>query len=416
MKAKLTFVTTLILAAALAAVSCGGKQETKTEDTRPPAPARVEAVRAEAVDDYYEAVGTVRAKTTSVIASQVLGAVVRMNVREGDVVRAGQTLVEIDNRDARSQSQKAQAGVREARGALDEVDKNIRAGESAKTAAEASRNLASATFNRYKNLLERGSVSRQEFDEVKARHEVAEAEVQRADRLLQSYQAKRRQVQAKIEQAGADVSSAEVYAGYARITAPFSGIVTARQADVGYMAAPGAPLLTLESGAGYQLEASVEESRIGSIKYKDPAVVSIEALGGQELHGTVEEIVPTADPSSRSYLVRIRINPGELTGGRVLRSGLYGKARFLSGQKQVVTLPQQAIVRRGQLVGVYAVDESGVAHLRLIQTGKAYGDRVEVLSGLNEGEQVVVEGAEGLADGSRVLVTRQAAQAVTEER
>ena len=410
MKVKLSIIALFVFA--LAAAACGGKQETKPEPATAVTAAgvRVEVVHASAVEDFYEATGIVRAKTTSVVASKVMGTIVRMNVGEGAFVRAGQTLAEIDNRDARAQTQKARAGVREAQESTDEADKSISAAESAKAAAEANRRLAEATFKRYANLLERGSVSRQEFEEVRARHEVAEAEVQRAERMLQSLQARRRQVLARVDQARADVTSAEVQAGYAHITSPVSGVVVAKHADVGHMASPGTPLVTVESSAGYQLEAAVDESRVGQIKLGDAAVLRIEALGLQELHGAVEEIVPSADPASRSYLVRIRLNPGELAGRPTIRSGLYGKARFLSGQRQIVTLPQAAIVRRGQLVGVYAVDEAGTAHLRLIQTGKELGDRVEVLSGLNEGERVVVEGTGSLSDGVRLPAFAQAAE------
>jgi membrane fusion protein, multidrug efflux system len=409
MKVKLSIVV-LTLSAALAGASCGAKREAGAE--APPAVAagvRVEAVRASAVEDYYEAAGTVRAKQTSVVASKVMGSIVSMSVGEGDFVRAGQTLAEIDDRDARAQTRKARAGVREAQESADEVDKNIRAAESARDAAEASQKLAAATFRRYENLLGRGSVSRQEFEEARARHEVAEAEVRRAERMLQSMQARRRLVLARVDQARADVASAEVQAGYARITSPVSGVVVAKHADLGHMAAPGSPLVTVESAAGYQLEVAVEESRVGRIKLGDAAVVRIEALGPRELHGAVEEIVPAADPASRSYSVRVRLNPGELAGLPPIRSGLYGKARFPSGQRQVVTLPQDAVVRRGQLVGVYAVDEAGVARLRLIQTGKTWGDRVEVLSGLSEGERVVVEGAGAVSDGVRVQAPAPAA-------
>jgi multidrug efflux pump subunit AcrA (membrane-fusion protein) len=88
-----------------------------------------------------------------------------------------------------------------------------------------------------------------------------------------------------------------------------------------------------------------------------------------------------------------------------LRSGLYAKAQFISGQRQALTIPQSAITERGQLVGVFVVDNSGVARLRLIKTGKVFGQTVEVLSGLNAGEQIVVDGLSAIQDGTRVRET-----------
>jgi multidrug efflux pump subunit AcrA (membrane-fusion protein) len=359
--------------------------------------AQTEVVKPASVDDFYEAVGTVRAKTTTTLSSKVIGSVISMRVREGDRVRAGQLLAEIDSRDARVQTDKAQAGLREAQTSVDEVEKNIRAAESAKVAAEANRNLAAATFKRYQALLERKSVSQQEFDEVQARYKVAEAEVERAERMLQSMQARRNQVTARIDQAKADVAGAQVYAGYSRITAPINGIVTMKQADVGTLAAPGAPLLTIEDSNSFRLEAAVEESRIRDVRLNQPVTVLIDALGGEELSGRVVEIVPSTDPASRSYTVRI-----ELPARPLLRSGLFGRARFTAGERKVMTIPQKAIVQRGQLTGVYVIDSSGIARLRLITIGKAAGERIEVLSGLSDGDRVVTDAGSGVSDGSKV--------------
>lgn len=378
--------------------SCSKKQEAASLEKTPVVRnVPTETVKTAPVTDFYEAVGTVRSKTTTTLSSKVVGSVISMRVREGDRVRAGQLLAEIDSRDARIQTDKAQAGLREAQTSADEIEKNIRAAESAKAAAEASRNLAAATFKRYQALLERESVSQQEFDEVQARYKVAEAEVERADRMLQSMQAGRNQVTARIDQARADVAGAQVYAGYSRITAPINGVVTAKQADVGTLAAPGAPLLTIEDGNSFRLEAAVEESRIRDVRLNQPVTVLIDALSGEELSGRVVEIVPSADPSSRSYTVRI-----ELPSRSLLRSGLFGRARFTAGERKTMTIPQKAIVQRGQLTGVYVIDSSGIARLRLITLGKATGDRIEVLSGLSDGDRVVTDAGSGVSDGSKV--------------
>jgi RND family efflux transporter MFP subunit len=219
--------------------------------------------------------------------------------------------------------------------------------------------------------------------------------------MLQSLGAKRRMVLARIDQAKADVAGSQVYASFTRIAAPISGVVVSKQADVGYMAAPGAPLLTIESGTDYRLEAAVQESQINQIHLGDQPRVQIDALGPQELVGTVVEIVPTSDPASRTYLVKISIAPTS-TSQQIIRSGLYGKARFITGQTQALAIPQKAVVERGQLTSVYVVDQSGIARMRLVKIGKTYSDRVEVLSGLSEGEQIVVEGLAAVNDGSRV--------------
>jgi multidrug efflux pump subunit AcrA (membrane-fusion protein) len=361
--------------------------------------AQIETVKTSSVDDYYEAVGTVRAKTSSVVAARIMGNITSVRVREGDRVRAGQTVIEIENRDAPVQIQKAQAGVRESTDAMDEAERNIRAAESARDAARANESLASSTFNRYQTLFNRQSVSPQEFDEVRTKLEIAKAESQRFDGMLQAAKARQNQTFGRIDQAKADVSNARIYAGYSRLTSPINGVVVAKHVDVGSMATPGAPLLTIENDANYQLEVSAEESQLGKIHLGDQASVTIEALGNQQLTCSVVEIVPAVDPNSRSYTVKLSLP--NITGQQ-LRSGIYGKARFVSGARNVLSVPQKAITQNGQLVSVFVVDQSGTARMRLIKTGEKIGERVEVLSGLNDGEQIVSEVFAQLKDGTRV--------------
>ena len=399
MKYALTFV--LVTLAFAAVNACAGKHEPAVTPGPTIQGVKIETVAQQPLDESYEAVGTVRAKASSVVSSKVMGSIVAMRVREGDTVRAGQVLVEIDGREARIQTQKSGAGLVEMNGALDEVDRSIKAAEASRTAADANRRLATSTFRRYEQLFQRQSISQQEFDEARARHEVAAAEAERSERLLQSLLARRRMALARIDQARADVSSSRVYSSFTRIVAPINGVVVSRQADVGYMAAPGTPLLTIESGGDYRLEAAVQESQINKVHLGNQVRVQIDALGPQELAGTVVEIVPASDPASRTYLVKISIAlPGN--NQQIIRSGLYGKARFVTGQTQAITVPRTALVERGQLTSVYVVDQAGIAHMRLVKTGKTYSDRVEVLSGLAEGEQIVVDGGTAVNEGSRV--------------
>ena len=370
---------------------------------------KIETLQTSLVDDYYEAVGTVQAKNRSVVAAKVMGNIVALHVREGDVVRIGQTLIEIDNRDASIQLQKTQAGMREVQDSLEEVERSIHAAESTRAAAQASEKLAKTTLERYETLFQRRSVSPQEFDEVRTKYEIASAESERADRLLQVTVARRNQMRARIDQAKADVANVRVYVGYSRIAAPIDGVVVSKQADVGYVTTPGMPLLTIESSSHYQLHASVEESKLGTIHLNDQVHVVLEALGNTDLMGTVEEIVPAADPATRSYIVKIAVvNSGDTH----LRSGMYGKARFVTGQRKMLSVPQTALAQQGQLVGVFVVDQSGVARLRLVKTGRVFGDRIELLSGLNDGEQIVSEGIPSLRDGVRVREATKDAQRI----
>ena len=394
---KIRIVMSLLFLTAMI-ICCGKKEEAVVDKSAPISVqgVRIETAKASPVAEDYEAVGTVRSKTTTVLSSKTMGNILAVLIREGDHVRTGQLLIEIDDRDTKAQLQKAQAGLREVQDAEEEIEQTIRAAESARDAAEAGRSLALATFTRYKSLLDEKSVSRQEFDEVQAKLKVAEAEVDRASRMLQALLAKKNQVHAKQEQVRADITSARVNVGYGRILSPMDGIVISKQAEFGLLAAPGVPLLTIEDNSRYRLEVSVEDSMLRKIRLGTPVQISIDALGPQELSSRVSEIVPASDPGSRSSMVKVDLSQP------ALRSGLYGKARFSVGQKQAIQVPQKAILQRGQLVGVFIVDPSDVVRLRLIQAGKTYGDRTEVLSGINDGDRIIVEGLEKVKEGDRV--------------
>jgi len=400
---KIGVVISMIVLASTT-ISCGKKEEAVIEKTTVIQGVKIETITLSPVEEEYEAVGTVRSKTTSVLSSKTVGNILAVLVGEGDRVRTGQLLIEIDDRDTRAQLQKAQYGLREVQDVQEEIDQNIRAAESTKEAAEAGRSLALATFNRYKALLEQKSVSPQEFDEVQAKLKVAEAEVDRAGRMLQALKAKKNQVLAKTEQAKADITSTQVYVGYSRILSPMNGIVISKQAEIGLLAAPGVPLLTLEDSLRYRLEVSVEDSMLRRVRVGMPVRVVIDALGPQELSSKVAEIVPASDPGSRSSTVKIDLwgEKEKSVGPPDLRSGLYGRARFSVGQRQAIQVPQKAVLQKGQLVGVLIVDPSNTVQMRLIKTGKPYGDRVEVLAGIKDGDRIIVEGLEKVKEGDRV--------------
>lgn len=395
----------LIVFLFMAPSSCGKKEETAPKEIVPTIKGiRGEVIKGATVEDFYEVTGTVRSKVSSVLSSKITGNIMALHVREGDRVKAGQLLIEIDDRDGSAQLRKAQAGVREALEMLDEVDRNIQGAESAEKAWEAEQALSLSTYNRYKALLEKRSVSQQEFDQAEARYRARSAELERAKAQIKSLSARKKQVLAKIEQARADVAAARILLGHARIQSPIKGIVAAKQTELGGLAVPGAPLLTIEDDSHYRLEAAVEESRIGKIRLGSSVSVFIDAFGSLEWNGKVGEISPASDPATRSGIVKIDLLPkGKKAGAQpLLRSGLFGKARFSSGERTSIIIPAKAVIQRGQLQGVYVVDATNIARWRLIQTGKSYGEKIEILAGLRDGEKILTESLEKVRDGYRV--------------
>jgi RND family efflux transporter MFP subunit len=255
-------------------------------------------------------------------------------------------------------------------------------------AAKANLDLAQVTFKRMEDLAAKRSISNQEFDEASARFKAAQANYDMA-------RAKRTQLQSKMEQAEQERRGAEIIRGYGRIAAPFAGIVTAKSVNVGDMASPGMPLLTIERQDGYRLEASVDESKVSGVRPGQTVRIAIEGTAC-DASSRVSEVVPLVDAASRSYIVKV-----DLPSCAGLRSGMFGRAWFPLGARKVMALPAAALIDRGQLQSVFVADGE-TARTRLVTAGEKANGQVEILSGLGTGERVVVPIPPGLVDGARV--------------
>ena len=363
----------IILAVMVCSVSSGCSNERPTQVTAPETVSNVSVTVAQktTVPDWLEAVGTVRAARTSQVSSQVMANIVEIQAHEGDRVQSGQVLAVLDDAQARSGSDQATAAVAAAEKEVSAADSNFV--------------LAEATLKRYQQLFEQKSVSPQEFDEIKARYQSAEA--------------RREIARAGLAQTSAGETHARTTLGYAKIRAPFSGVITEKKADAGTLASPGMPLFTIEDTRSFRLEVTVDESELRYVRIGQVATVTVDALENVQLDGKVAQIVPAADPASRSFLVKV-----QLPADSRLRSGLFGRARFQRGERTALLISRKALVDRGQLQGVYVLDANHIAGLRYLTLGKTDGEQIEVLSGLQEGEKLVAAPGDRDWGGKRIAV------------
>lgn len=288
-----------------------------------------------------EVVGTVRARVQATIEAKVVGRVARMAVAPGAIVKAGDVLVELD-------AAEMQARVEQARAVLQQADRDL---------------------ERMSALLKSEAVTRAEFDTVESRQRIARASWTEAETLL----------------------------GYVRVLAPFGGQVTRKLAEVGDLAAPGRPLLELEDSQSLRFEADVPMALLARVRLGDRLPVVLES-GGAPIEGVVGEIEPTAHAATRTFRVKL-----DLPQGTEARAGHFGRMSVPTAESPMLAVPTNALLVRGQMELVFVVAE-GRAQLRLVKTGKRVGDRVEILSGIDRGERVVVDGAAALADGQPVTV------------
>ena len=363
-------------------VACGGGKERNAE----PAPTKaVPVIVFTAAEVYwpntFEASGTVRARTTTTLSSRSTGYVREVRPREGDRVSAGDIVVKLEAAEIQTAQQQAQAALEEARAGLPEAD-------SALESAQIQLDLSQVTLRRMRELLDKRSVSQHEFDQASAQARMAESAKGIA-------QARRRQLDQRIQQTQRLLESAETQIGYLEVRAPFSGRVTARRAEPGILASPGVPLLELESDAGYRLEAIVPEAHLRAVRQGQTVEVRIDALGAP-FTARVEEIVPEIDSASRSFIGRIA-----LPARSELRTGLFGRALFRTGQRSVLVIPRAAVAEQGQLRSVLVVAD-GVTRSRMVRVGEERDAQSEILSGLSAGERVVSPRPPGLTDGQRV--------------
>lgn len=288
--------------------------------------------------------GTVRARNETVVSSRITATIRAVTVRAGDRVAAGDLLVQLDSRalQARVEQQRESAAAAEAR--LAEVE---------------------SRYQRVRSLLQRGVVAQAEMDRAEADLRSARADLARAREAI---------------------AEATTELSYASIRAPIDGRITDRFADPGDTAVPGAPLLRLYDPASLRLEADVRESLTSGLALGQGLNARVDALG-REFRVTVDEIVPSAEPGTRTFRVKAALPPTE-----DLYPGMFGRLLIPTGERRRLYVPGEAVFRLGQLEFVrVAVD--GHAVRRYVRTGSRTADgQVEVLSGLQEGERVVVGG------------------------
>lgn len=302
---------------------------------------RIQTVERKSRAATEDVVGTVRPKLSAAIEAKVSGRIERMLVVPGQAVKAGELLVALDAHEIQAR--------------LDQ--------------AAAARQQAESDFKRATDLHDQKILSQSEYDSAQSRFRMAVAVESEAKTMLD----------------------------YTRIVAPFDGVITRKLADVGDLAMPGKPVLQMENPNTLRLEADVPEALIENVKLGDQLAVRVATMTN-EIQGMIAELAPAADPNSRTFLVKL-----DLPNVPGLRSGQFGRVAVPVGEVSAIRVPADAIVQRGQMELVF-VATNGHAGLRLIKTGRRVGDEVEVVSGLNSGEQVVAGDAAHLTDGQPVTI------------
>lgn len=354
MKNYLPIVVTIVFVLTLAA--CGGEiapGRSAEPAGEPLAGLTFATVEPRLITGREAFVGTVESSDRGELSAQINGRVGRILVREGDAVQAGALLLTIEQSAAEERLAEAEGGERAAAAQLD---------------------LAEKTLERYRQLRAGGAISQQEYDRVAAEREAA---AQQLAALT------------------AQVGQARTSLSYTRVTAPYAGRVVQRRVEVGSTVLPGTPLLAIDRDGERQARLEVPESWLGRIKPGETMSVEIPALR-RTFAGTVREVIPAADPHSRSATVKVA-----LVDAAGVSAGLFVRAARPGDGEETLLIPAAAVSERGQLSGVFVVESQRLRY-RLVTIGRQLGNEVEILSGLDRGEKIVVSGVNRAVNGAAV--------------
>lgn len=346
-------LTALAIALGLGLSGCGNQEA----ETPKQAPRSMQATTALAelatLSVYHAAPATVVSEQRVEVASRLMGYIRDIAVVEGQQVRRGQRLFTVDPLDVEGQVEQARLSVRQAEDAYRD---------------------AKADYDRFANLFKEEVVSRQQYEKMKLQHDTAAA---------------------RLAQAEAALKTASGQLSYAAVAAPIEGIVTRKLADAGDLASPGQPLLVLENPARLQIETHVPQNILATLKPGQTVRIEVDGRD-QPLQAKVARISPAADPVSRTFLVKLDVPAADL------RSGAFARALFPMAERQAMRVPQAALVERAGITGLFVVGQDGIAQFRMVRTGEAGPDGVEIQAGLEGGERIVVDGADKLESGDQV--------------
>jgi HlyD family secretion protein len=402
-------IVPLITAFLILFSACHKQQENKQAEA--PAPVQVTAVTQDTIRRIVVGDGVLYPRDQATVTPKIAAPISKFSVNRGDHVRPGQLLVTLENRDLI-------AGAAEARGALQQAESNLRTiqgatvpesvvkaqtdGEAASEAAAAAKRVLDSR----QQLFKEGALARRQVDESQVAYVQANSNYRSAEEHLHALQtvSKEEQIKtaaAQVEAAKSHLQSLEAQLGYSQIHSPIAGVISDRPLYPGELSSPGAPLLTVMDISSLVARVNVPQADAAPLKPGQPAILT-QTDSGQEFNGKVTVVSPATDANSTTVQVWIQAaNPGEH-----LKAGASVHAVIVTELYKAATVVPAAAILPGDEGGaaVLTVSSDSTAHRKKVALGVREGDRVQILSGVSPGEEVVVVGGMGLDDKAKVKV------------
>lgn len=351
MNTKNSIIATL--ASTIILTSCGGDDKAKMP-TRDAVKVTTEQIQKTEQFVEHQFSGKVKADDKTVLSTKIIGQISEILVKEGDKVTKGQLLVKIKSNDLVAKQSTATSGVKAAKAHMDNTAKN---------------------YTRIQHLHAKGSATDKELDDMSVVNEAAIAGYNEAKHHL------------------AEIND---YLSYANLKSPINGFVAEKMINVGDMAKPGFPVLVLESLTELKIQLNVPEFEISKFELNDNVSITVDFAELKNAKGNVDRIIPSS--SSGQFKVIVSLNEKN----SLLKPGMFARVDLLKEKENMLLVNKSTLVIKGQLTGVYTVNQQGEAMLRWIRIGKDFGDKVEVLSGLIAGEQLIISSTSKLTDGIQV--------------
>jgi RND family efflux transporter MFP subunit len=310
-------------------------------------------------------------------------------------VRAGQPLAEIDAPEIDQQIRQAEAAVEQVQAAIEQAQANLQQGVS-------NRELAKITADRWRDLTTQGVISKQDNDQRQAELSAQTSNVQALEKAVSAQRS-------NLLAAKANLARLQEVQGYRIVKAPFDGVVTQRNVDVGALVSAGNTLLYRISQTGMlRTYLNVPQTSASAIRTGQPAILTVSNFPGRKFRGSVVRTANALDPASRTMLVEVDVPNGD----NALFPGMYGEVELGNVRANApVTLPASALIVRTDGAQVATVSRDGLLHLQKVTIGRDFGDRVEILQGLDEGATIVSAPADGTREGVKIVpVAREGAK------
>lgn len=360
MNSRNFLIIALITLGGLSLQSCGGESKAK-EAKKVEVSVAVEIAKLTNQAELMSFSGKVEAETHSNLSTRIMGQIAKINVETGQKVNVGQVLVEIHAEDIHAKKAQIKAN---------------------KLEAEAAYSNAKKDYDRYTILFEQKSASQKELDDITTQFNMTKARLE------------------AVREMGVEV---EEMLRYTSIRAPYNGVITKKYMNAGDLASPGMPLVAIEKQDGFKVMARIPEKEILKIKKNDLVLVQINALGNEKISAIVAEVNPSSQYTGNQFEAKIILKPTSEQKSR-LYSGMYANVLIEKGGMPSIMIPKNVLIHKGQLTGIYTVSQSGTAMLRWVRLGKTMGDKVEILSGLSDGEKYITSFKGKIWDGAIVTI------------